>query len=78
MFQSLKSKVKINEKKFMYFTYKYKKISNLGKLYLFLKTGKRLHEMPGRPLISNCGISREKISEFLDSQLKTIMQKSLP
>ena len=77
MFQSLKSKVKINEKQFMYFTYKYKKTSNLGKLYLFLKTRKRLHDMPGRPLISNCGIPREKISEFLDSQLKTIMQKSL-
>ena len=32
--------------------------------------------MPGRPVISNCGTPTEKISEFLDKQLKPIMQKS--
>ena len=32
--------------------------------------------MPGRPVISNCGTPTEKISEFLDTQLKPIMQKS--
>ena len=32
--------------------------------------------MPGRPVISNCGTPTEKISEFLDRQLKPIMQKS--
>ena len=32
--------------------------------------------MPGRPVISNRGTPTEKISEFLDRQLKTIMQKS--
>ena len=32
--------------------------------------------MPGRPVISNRGNPTEKISEFLDRQLKTIMQKS--
>ena len=32
--------------------------------------------MPGRPVISNFGTPTEKISEFLDTQLKPIMQKS--
>ena len=32
--------------------------------------------MSGRPVISNCGTPTEKISEFLDTQLKPIMQKS--
>ena len=33
--------------------------------------------MPGRPVISNCGgTPTEQISEFLDRQLKPIMQKS--
>ena len=32
--------------------------------------------MPGRRVISNCGAPTEKISEFLDTQVKPIMQKS--
>ena len=32
--------------------------------------------MPGRPVISYYGTPTEKISEFLDTQLKPIMQKS--
>ena len=32
--------------------------------------------MPGQSIISNCGTSTEKASEFLDSQLKLIMQRS--
>ena len=31
--------------------------------------------VPGRPVICNCETSTEKASEFLDSHLKTIMQK---
>ena len=34
--------------------------------------------MPGRLVISNCGTATEKISEFLDTQLRPIMQKSWP
>ena len=29
---------------------------------------------PGKPVISNCGIPAEKASEFLDNQLKEVMQ----
>ena len=69
-------KEKIDENKLKYFfTYDCKKISTLGKLYLLTKIHKRLYDVPRRPVISNCGTPTEKISEFLHTQLKTIMQK---
>ena len=75
LFQNLKSKVKISDKQLKYFTYEYKKVSNLQKLYLLPKIHKRLHNVPGRPAISNCGKPTEKASEFLDYHLKSIMQR---
>ena len=60
-----------------YFTYEYKKACNLGKLYLLPKIHKRLSNVPGRPVISNCGTPTEKVSEFLDHHLKAIMQNGL-
>ena len=36
----------------------------------------RLFNVPGRPVISNCGSPPEKVSELLDSHLKGIMQES--
>ena len=63
-------------KQLKYFIYEYKQTCNLGKLYLLPKIHKRLHDVPGTPVISNCGTPTEKISEFLDMQLKPIMQKS--
>ena len=76
MFRSLITKGKIDEKQLKYFTYENKKTCNLGELNLSPKIHKRLHDVPGRPVISNCGTPTEKISEFLDTQLKPIMQKS--
>ena len=35
-----------------------------------------MENVPGRPVISNCGTPTEKVSEFLDSQLKPVMQSS--
>ena len=40
------------------------------------KIYKRLFNVPGRPVISNCGTPAEKASEFLVIHLKTIMQES--
>ena len=60
-----------------YFTYEYKKACNLGKLYLLPKIYKRLFNVPGRPVISNCGRPTEKFSEFLDHHRKPVMQKGL-
>ena len=60
-----------------YFTYEYKKAYNLGKLYMLPKIHKRLFNVPGRPVISNCGTPTEKVSEFLDHHLKPIMQSGI-
>ena len=57
-----------------YFTYKYKKSTNLGKIYLLPETDKRLNSVPGRPVISNCGAPAEKASEFLHFHLKRFMK----
>ena len=37
---------------------------------------KRLFNVSGRPVTSNCGLPREKVLEFLKSHLKGIMQES--
>ena len=60
-----------------YFTYEYKKACNLGKLYLLPTIYKRLFNVPGRSVISNCGTPTEKVSEFFGHHLKPIMQNGL-
>ena len=40
--------------------------SRLGRFYLLPKIHKRLDNVPGQPVISNCGTAMERISEFLD------------
>ena len=59
-----------------YFTYNFKKVTNLRKLYFLPKIYKRLSVVPGRPVISNCGTPTEKVSGYLDYILKPIMQDS--
>ena len=44
-----------------------KKANNLRKMYLLPKIHKRLYDVPGRPVISNCGTPTEKASKFLDN-----------
>ena len=73
-FRDLKKKACISDKNLKHFTYEYKKATNLGKMYLLPKIHKRLENVPGRPVISNCGTPTEKVSEFLDSQLNGVMQ----
>ena len=46
-------------------------------MYLIPEIHKRLYGDTGKPMISNCGTSTEKASEFLDSQLKEVMQNGL-
>ena len=43
-------------------------------MYLLPNVHKRLSDAPGRPVISNCGMPTEKVSEFLDYQLKPVMR----
>ena len=61
----------ISEKGLKYFTYSFKKATNLGKLYFLPKTHKRLSAVPGRPVIPNCGTLTEEVVEYLDYILKT-------
>ena len=59
-----------------YFTIAHKMTTNLGKMYLLPKIHKRLFNVPCRPVISNCGLPTENVSELLDSHLKGIIPKS--
>ena len=46
----------------------------LGRFYLLPKIHKRLHNVPGRPVISNSGYYTENISAFIEYHLKPIAQ----
>ena len=76
-FEKFNSSGHISYKEMKYFTYEYNKPSNLDKLYLLPKIHKGLFNVPGRPIISNCGTPIEKASEFLDHHLKPFMQNGL-
>ena len=43
-----------------------------GRFYLLPKIHKRMYNIQGRPVISNCGFYPENISAFLDHLLKPI------
>ena len=45
------------------------------RLYLLPKIHKRLHDLPGRPVISNCSFYTENISSFLDHHLQPLVQR---
>ena len=47
----------------------------VGRFYLMPKIHKRLHNVPGRPVISNCGYFTENISAFLDYHLKLLSRE---
>ena len=74
LLKSLKRRQLITEMTFKYFRFEFKKICNLGKLYLLPKNHKRLSNVPGRTVISKCGgVPTEKLSESLDSHMQPIM-----
>ena len=66
MFKRLLSKKCILPEECKYFSYNFKKVTNLGKLYFLPKIHKRLYNVPGRPVISNCDTPTEKVLEYLD------------
>ena len=75
MFSGLKKKGYITEKQLKYFPNEYRKAKNLGKLCFLPKILKSLHNVPGGPVILNCGTPTEKCSEYLDYHLKPLMQR---
>ena len=54
-FKDLRGRGCMTEKELKYFSYGYNKITNLGKFYLLPKMHKRLENVTGGPVISNCG-----------------------
>ena len=46
-----------------------------ARFYLLPKVPRRLYDVPGRPVISNCGFCTENISSFLDFHLQPLAQK---
>ena len=46
-----------------------------ARLYLLPKIHKRLENVPGQPVISNCGFYAEKISIFLDFHLQPLARE---
>ena len=66
----------ISEKELKYFTYNFKKATNLGKLCFQPKIHRRLSAVLGRPVISSCVTPTKKVVEYLDYILKPIMQES--
>ena len=46
-----------------------------ARFYLLPKIHKRLYDVPGSPVISNCGFYTENISSFLDFHLQPFAQK---
>ena len=47
----------------------------LGRFYLLPKIHKRLENVPGRPVISNCGTATERVSEFLDFRIQPLVER---
>ena len=64
----------ISEKEIKYFSFKYKKATNIGKIYLLPKIHKRFKNVPSGSVISNYGTPTEKVSEFLDHHLNPVIQ----
>ena len=64
----------ISDKTLKYFSNEFKTTTNFGKFYLLPKIHKRLENVPGRSIISNCGAATEKASKFLNFHLKSIMK----
>ena len=51
------------------------KDAKFTRFYLLPKIHKRLYNVPGRPVIANCGYYTENISSFLDFHLQPITKK---
>ena len=75
--QSLRQRKLITEEQLKYFTCKYKKATNFGKMYLLPKVYEHLVNVPGHTVISNCGMPTKKASDFLDHHLQPIMRSDM-
>ena len=74
LFKGLCKKKLITEKELKYFSFNFKNACCLGKMYLLRNIHKRLFDVPGRPVISDCGTPAEKVSECSDHHLQPVMK----
>ena len=74
IFKGLKQKSKHTVNQLKYFKIEHKEATNFGKIYLLSKIHKRMCDVPGRLVTSTCGTSTEKSLQYLDNQLKEVMQ----
>ena len=65
IFESLRDKFKMTKRRLLI----------LRKMYLLPKIHKKLFNVPGRPVLSNCGSPTEKVLGFLESHPKGIVRK---
>jgi hypothetical protein len=49
------------------------RLGKFSKITILPKIHKRLENVPGRPVISNCGTATERISEFLDFHIQPLV-----
>ena len=61
MFENLQRKIVIQEKEKNYFKFNFRKVTNLGKLYVFPKIHKGLKDVLGHPIIWNNRTPTEKV-----------------
>ena len=74
MFEGLKKKRVITEKKKNYSKSNFEKPTNVGKLYLLLNIHKRFSNLLGHLVILSSGTLTE-ITEFLDHHLQPVMKE---
>ena len=75
MFERLKKKRVITEKKKNYFNLKFEKPTNVRKLYLLLNIHKMFSNLLGHPIILSSGTLTENVPEFLDHHLQPVMKE---
>ena len=74
IFQSHEKGKHFTEEELKYFTYRCKKVTNVGKMYLFPKICKHFVNVPDCPVILNCGTPTEKASKFLGDYIQPIFR----
>ena len=75
IFENLKGRGFISEKQLKYFRFDFKSSCNLGEF--LTKIHKWLSNVPGKPVIINCGTPTEKVSRFFRQPFTTYIEETL-
>ena len=77
MFKRLLSKKCILPEECKYFSYNFKKVTNLKKLYFLPKIHKRLYNVPGRPVISVVHLQKKCRNSWITTLNLLCVQQNL-